>query len=82
MVALAPLTILVLLQSCGLSHLCDYKHKHSFRDTLNLIYNCDEEIATSSHHANYLSSLSNYPLEFNSYPNILDLNNSQLTEIL
>ena len=32
----------------GLSHLCEYKFKHSFQDSLNSICSCDKDIETSA----------------------------------
>ena len=71
----------------GLSHLREQKFKHSFQDTLNLICNCGEDIETISH---YLLHCPDYLEErkilLNTIscivPNIFDLNNDQLTEIL
>ena len=70
----------------GLSHLWP-KFQHSFQDTLNPICNCGEDIETTSHYLlhcpdclherktllNTVSSI---------IPNIFDLNNDQLTEII
>ena len=71
----------------GLSHLREHKFKHNFQDTLNPICNCGEDIETTSH---YLLHCPDYLQErmtlLNTVtcidPNISDLNNAQLTEIL
>ena len=71
----------------GLSHLHEYKFKHSFQDTLNLICNCGEDIETTSH---YLLHCPDYLHERKTLlntvicivPNIFDFNNDQLIEIL
>ena len=67
----------------GLSHLREYKFKHSFQDTINPICNCGEDIETTSH---YLLHCPDYLQERKTLscivPNIFDFNNDQLTEIL
>ena len=71
----------------GLSHLRQHKFKHSFQDTLNPICNCGQDIETPCH---YLLSCPNYDVERNALlnnirqiaPNILNYNDSQLTQIL
>ena len=72
----------------GLIHLCEYKCKHSFQDTLNPICNYGEDIETSSL---YLLHCPDYLLGrmtlLNTQsggidPNILDLNNVYFTEFL
>ena len=70
-----------------LSHLREHKFKHSFQVTLNLICNCSEDIETTSH---YLLHCPDYFHERKTIlntvscivPNIFNLNNDQLTEIL
>ena len=70
----------------GLSHLWP-KFQHSFQDTLNPIWNCGEDIETTSH---YLLHCPDYLHERKTLlstviciaPNIFDFNNDQLTEIL
>ena len=70
-----------------LSHLREHKFKHSCKDNLNLIYNCGKDIEASYH---YLFQFPDYLQErmiFLStvsciFPNISDLSNAQLTEIL
>ena len=34
----------------GLSHFREHKFKHNFQETLNPIFNCGEDIETSSHY--------------------------------
>ena len=71
----------------GLSHLREHKFRHNFQDTLNPICSCGENIETTTH---YLLHCSNYLNERmtlltnlqNVEENILDRNNSQLSEIL
>ena len=71
----------------GLSHFCEHKYKHSFQDSLNLICNCGRDIETSSHYLLHSSdSLPERMTLLNTIscfvPNISDLNNAKLTEIL
>ena len=71
----------------GLSHFCEHKYKHSFQDSLNLICNCGKDIETSSHYLLHSSdSLPERMTLLNTIscfvPNISDLNNAKLTEIL
>ena len=71
----------------GLSHFCEHKVKQSFQNTLNVICNCGEDIETTSH---YLLHCQDYLHERKTLlntvscivPNIFDLNNRKLTEIL
>ena len=70
-----------------LNHLRENKTRHNYQDTLNPICNCGENIETTTH---YLLHCSNYLNERmtlltnlqNVEENILDRNNSQLSEIL
>ena len=71
----------------GLSHLCEYKFKHTFLDILNPICNCGKDIETSSHYLLYCPDyLQEKVILLNTFsyivPNISDLNNPKLTEIL
>ena len=52
----------------GLSDLRDHKFKHVFRDTLNPICNCSEDIETSWH---YLLHCSIYTNERLALPNVI-----------
>ena len=71
----------------GLSHLREHKFKHSFQDTLEPICSCGNDIETSAH---FLLSCPNFDAERNTLlnnirkiaPNILNMNTSQLTDIL
>ena len=71
----------------GLRYICEHKFKQSFQGTLNPICSCGEDIETTSH---YLLHCPNYLQERMTFlntvtfavPNISDLNNAQLTEIL
>ena len=69
----------------GLSHLREYKLKHSFQDTLNPLCSCGKEVETTFH---FLLSCPNYSDERltllskirNISPNILENTNSQITQ--
>ena len=71
----------------GLSHLREHKFRHNFQDTLNPICSCEENIETTSH---YLLNCFNHLNERitlltnlqNVEENILNINNSRLSEIL
>ena len=71
----------------GLSHLGQYKFKHGFLDSLNLIYSCGEKIETSTHFLLHCSNYSNERLTFlniirNIDSNILSKNDLKVTETL
>ena len=65
----------------------EHKFKHSFQDTLNPIWNCGQDMETTSH---YLLHCPDYLHETKTLlntvifivPKILDFNNDQLTEIV
>ena len=52
----------------SLSHLCEYKFKRNFQDTLSPICNYDEDIETSSHYIfHYPDYLQDDPLEYSQF---------------
>ena len=71
----------------GLNCLREHKFKHSFQDTIHPIYNCGEDIETTSHYLlHYPDYLHESKSLLNTVSNIVsdnfDFNNDQLTEIL
>ena len=78
---------LLIRLGAGLSHLREYKFKHSFQDTLNPICSCGENIETTSHYLlhcpDYLEERKTLLNTFSCIvPNIFDFKNDQLTKIL
>ena len=71
----------------ALDHLPKHKFKDSFQDGLNSIWNCGEDIETSSYYilqcqASLQESITLLNTASRIFPNIFDLNIAQLTEIL
>ena len=71
----------------GLSHFWDHKFKHNFKNTLNPICNCGEDIETSCHYLLHCSLYSNERLALLNViqgidNSILELTDSHIVEFL
>ena len=71
----------------GLSHLGKHKFRHDFQETLNPICSCGQNIETTTHYLLHCSNYLNGRMKLltnlqNVEENILDRNNSRLSEIL
>ena len=73
--------------SLGLSHLCEHKFRYNFRDILNPICSCGDDIETTMHYLlhspNYLDERRTFLDNLQSIgENIHDKNDSQISELL